>query len=241
MSLVDYLLESGVEDIHLEYLGKKLRGKQIIPIIKNTIKFNDSYNKLINKGINSYILDLLIKNKIPRDCPDFENLQFFFGLLEKLAVSSKFIFYDNPQRIIFQTGNINVRIDSHYLKLFSSQEYSYLIQLYSDIEQYYQIKFDIYKNDQFITSCNGIKQVYEEIYERSKKGIYIQRYKWLGEMNPEQLWETTMDPEKRILLKVKISDVISADEVFTVLMGDLVEPRREFIEKNSLSVLNLDI
>jgi DNA gyrase subunit B len=241
MSLVDYLLESGVEDIHLEYLGKKLRGKQIIPIIKNTIKFNDSYNKLINKGLNSYILDLLIKNKIPRDCPDFENLQFFFSLLEKLAVSSKFIFYDNPQRIIFQTGNINVRIDSHYLKLFSSQEYSYLIQLYSDIEQYYQIKFDIYKNDQFITSCNGIKQVYEEIYERSKKGIYIQRYKGLGEMNPEQLWETTMDPEKRILLKVKISDVISADEVFTVLMGDLVEPRREFIEKNSLSVLNLDI
>ncbi|MGD9679306.1 MAG: DNA topoisomerase (ATP-hydrolyzing) subunit B, partial [Vulcanibacillus sp.] len=241
MSLVDYLLESGVEDIHLEYLGKKLRGKQIIPIIKNTLKFNDSYNKLINKGLNSYILDLLIKNKIPRDCPDFENLQFFFSLLEKLAVSSKFIFYDNPQRIIFQTGNINVRIDSHYLKLFSSQEYSYLIQLYSDIEQYYQIKFDIYKNDQFITSCNGIKQVYEEIYERSKKGIYIQRYKGLGEMNPEQLWETTMDPEKRILLKVKISDVISADEVFTVLMGDLVEPRREFIEKNSLSVLNLDI
>jgi DNA gyrase subunit B len=116
-----------------------------------------------------------------------------------------------------------------------------LIQLYSDIEQYYQIKFDIYKNDQFIASCNGIKQVYEEIYERSKKGIYIQRYKGLGEMNPEQLWETTMDPEKRILLKVKISDVISADEVFTVLMGDLVEPRREFIEKNSLSVSNLDI
>ncbi|WP_320056296.1 DNA topoisomerase (ATP-hydrolyzing) subunit B [Desulfuromonas thiophila] len=241
MSLVDYLLESGVEDIHLEYLGKKLRGKQIIPIVKNTIKFNDSYTKLVNRGINSYVLDLLIKNKVARDSPDFENLHFFYGLLENLSVSSKFTFYDNPQRIIFRSGNINVRIDSDYLKLISSQEYSYLIQLYSDIEQYYQIKFDIYKNDQFITSCNGIKQVYEEIYERSKKGIYIQRYKGLGEMNPEQLWETTMDPEKRILLKVKISDVISADEVFTVLMGDLVEPRREFIEKNSLSVSNLDI
>ena len=118
---------------------------------------------------------------------------------------------------------------------------------YHKIAQYAEDTLEMFNENSFIKmgekqqSVSHFKQAFDWMMKEVKKGQHIQRYKGLGEMNPEQLWETTLDSNSRRMLQVNIEDAVAADEVFTTLMGDVVEPRRDFIVKNALDVANLDV
>ena len=103
------------------------------------------------------------------------------------------------------------------------------------------VLFSLQEGEEKVAELTNIMSLLDQIRDLGKKGMTIQRYKGLGEMNPSQLWETTMDPAQRRLVKVVLEDVIKADQIFTILMGDEVSPRRDFIEANALNVRNLDI
>jgi len=124
--------------------------------------------------------------------------------------------------------------------LITSLEARRLSERHAALTEVYGAPATLKRKDQQIP-IHGPRDLVDAIYEAGRKGLSLQRYKGLGEMNPEQLWETTLDKESRTLLQVKIGDLGEADEIFSKLMGDVVEPRREFIQDNALNVVNLDV
>jgi DNA gyrase subunit B len=142
------------------------------------------------------------------------------------------------QKLVFRQGSQTPRVIGY--ELLSSAEYQRLAALHKAIGDSDQPPF-LVKSGTSETKMNSRQELIDHLMELGKKDLQIRRYKGLGEMNPEQLWETTMDPEKRTLLQVQINDKVFTDDIFTILMGDAVEPRRQFIEANALDVKNLDI
>ena len=243
-ALLDHLLNLGVDNItvQMEKRDKVLRGKQIIPTLRNIIEYNRLFDKLVNKGVNSEVLRIFVEGRVANGFSDLLDLQPLVETLRTAEPKATFELLQDPQRILFTFGNIRSRIDKPVLETLSSHEYRLLLQAHRLVADLCcDEKAFISKDGEEEGTVTNRQELLNYFLARARKGIYIQRYKGLGEMNPDQLWETTMDPDKRILLQVKVEDAVEANEIFTVLMGDQVEPRREFIENNALNVANLDV
>ncbi len=217
------------------------RLKESVEKIKSVERF---FREMETTGVaKKFILKLLQNNIYTRE--DFEEQGKLIAIKEDLEKTGHpvEILKDREHNLYsLQISDVTKKdqlLNIDY-ELCSQSDYRQCLKTYEEVRPFYE---------QGIKVIDGSKEVNQEdpeellryINERGKEGITIQRYKGLGEMNPEQLWNTTMDPERRSLIKVSIDDAVEADQVFTVLMGSNIETRRLFIEENALTVRNLDI
>ncbi|EPH10138.1 DNA gyrase subunit B [Campylobacter ureolyticus ACS-301-V-Sch3b] len=224
-ALNEFLIETGIEGVNFEGIGNK----DLISYLKLVARYRSLLNELQKRYSVITAIRYMIENE---DLAGYENDKIY-EILKKYLESKGYNIlnaYVNEKsvQIYVQTesGLEEIVIDDN---LFENYIFEEAIYVYRQISQR---EFDFGRD--FI-------EVLDEIEINAKKGAYIQRYKGLGEMNPEQLWETTMSPENRNLLQIKIEDAQSASDTFNLFMGDEVEPRREYIQNHAKDVKNLDI
>jgi DNA gyrase subunit B len=241
-AMQNYLLEEGTEDtiLTLEQGNKTFSGKQIIPLLKQIVEYKTILDNVVRKGLSEELVRLFLRLGV-RPVEEMEGLMPFFSNLASVWPDS-----DCQQlpdsRIVLRHGNLRLTLDPQTLRILASHEYTLLTSSHRKVREIFGKggATVVSEGKELLRTTHGL-DLLAFYMESAKKGLSIQRYKGLGEMNPEQLWETTMNPENRTLLQVKIEDDIETDGIFTVLMGDQVEPRRNFIEMNALNVSNLDI
>lgn len=241
-ALQNFLLEEGAEELVLTFEkgDRSYRGPQIIPVIRQLLEWRALFEKVVKKGIPADLLDLLLRAAVRPGIEEMAGMETYLSTMQGLVPDCSY--QSEDERIIFTIGNVRSVIDNQTLGVLSSHEYDLLMESQRKVVELLAgglARLD--EGGKHLLETARHEELLAFFLDYAKKGLAIQRYKGLGEMNPEQLWETTMNPDNRTLLQVKIEDFVEADEIFTVLMGDQVEPRREFIEQNALNVVNLDI
>jgi len=240
--LEDMLFELAADEIEILSDGSSLKGETLIPYIKKLSKFEKLIEWFARRRIDTDLINFLLYLNVNKNV--LKNEKNIQALLQKLKTKFPDLSEDIEEdeehqafRIVLKRNGLRLTIDDEFL---TSPDFKELQGLYSSLKVFRKPPYKV-KYNTTIHEFNDFKELFEYILSIAKKGISIQRYKGLGEMNPQQLWETTMNPEKRTLLQVSIEDSVKANEIFTILMGDHVEPRKEFIEQHALEVRNLDI
>ena len=243
-----YLIERAISrsEVTLQQSGKKLTEKRLGTLLDRISRYHDFVQRLQNKGYPSSLLRILLDQGV-RTKAVFEEKGKLADLQKGLKKGGFEVFdtyWDEEHNLFgFEIQESNERGERRskvHWDLIASVEYRQLIQLYGEIQEMAPPPYGLTQKEKEVT-IDSEEKLLHSLYQVGKEGLNIQRYKGLGEMNPTQLWETTMNPETRTLLKVKVEDAVEADETFSILMGDEVEQRRRFIEENAIFVQNLDI
>ncbi|MBE6451524.1 MAG: DNA topoisomerase (ATP-hydrolyzing) subunit B [Alphaproteobacteria bacterium] len=247
----DYLIRGGCDEAILEKAdGEKLFGQDLISFAQKTIKARNLLSTLSIKAPEKIVEQMAVCGLFDADV--LANKELLSGEVNKLAqkLDMAEAEYDKGWKAeVLADGSVSFYRTLRGVKeehiIGSSVTDSVEAKALNELKDFLKDNFGevsklVAKNGVEKT-INGPVGLVDAIMSAGKKGISLQRYKGLGEMNPEQLWETTLDPEARSLLQVKIDHMEEADEVFSTLMGDVVEPRKEFIQENALNVVNLDI
>jgi DNA gyrase subunit B len=237
-----FLLRKATENLTIQADGHELHGRELTSFLEKLIELNSVFNRVDRHFREPRITDLLLRMAADSRAflGDAEKMQSLAQKVESFGYTTEISIDEehSVQKLLYRQGSQSPRLIGY--QQLSSPEYQRLLALHKSIGELDQPPFTA-KTESGSAKLKDRQALIEHIMEMGKKDLHIQRYKGLGEMNPEQLWETTMDPEKRTLLQVQIKDAVDTDDIFTVLMGDAVEPRRKFIEDNALEVKNLDI
>ena len=246
-----YLMKKATEDVKVtvKETGEVLENAALTNTLERLVEFNGYYNKLVRRLHEPKIVDAVLEalsgkngllhygRKLISVFKDDELLGKVeaaiadAGYLTEMTKDEEHGLWEIEMRVNNNGGRVLIDWD-----LATHVEFQRAAEIYRQLTPLHKPPFLVGE-----TELATREELLDHILAAAKKDVHIQRYKGLGEMNPEQLWETTMNPEARTLLQVRIDDAVETDEIFTVLMGDQVEPRRRFIENNALDVKNLDV
>ncbi|HEY9423114.1 MAG TPA: toprim domain-containing protein, partial [Thermoanaerobaculia bacterium] len=226
--------------------GGRMGGAKLAHFLEKIGLFRQNLDKLVSRGYPADAIKVALQNGVKDKTAlmDAEMVEKVARIIEASGFHEVVVGLDEDHgtryiRFLSKRDGVEreIRID---WSLVTSAEYRAMANNQLGLDAIKSDGFVLVKGEQMITK-DTLEEALETLYDGAKKGLSIQRYKGLGEMNPTQLWETTMDPTKRRLLRVQVEDDVEADAIFTILMGDEVEPRREFIQTNALEVRNLDV
>jgi DNA gyrase subunit B len=237
------LMNRAAEDHTVRIAGGSLSGAALAQFLLNVQEYDQLAAKLARKLGEARVVVLVAASDLEKKT-DFETkkaLEKLEAAIEKTSIKTETkIAWDEEHSLYELLIGSGTSIHKMSWALASTPEYKRLHALHAIMKEYDRPPFTISTNGAKVAKETAT-EVLHHVLEEAKKDFAVTRFKGLGEMNPEQLWETTMNAESRTLLKVKLEDAVAADEIFTTLMGENVEERRKFIEENALDVRNLDI